>query len=92
MEEATRIVGATIVQSVFHQFEPYGLSGVVVIAESHLSIHVWPEYQTISLDFFSCSESLDPTPGVDFIRQAFQAETIETENVLRGSKLREHWP
>ena len=92
MEQAARIVGATIVQSVFHQFQPYGLSGVVVIAESHLSIHIWPEYGVASLDFFSCSEQLDPTPGVEFIRRAFQAESIKIENVMRGSQLNEHWP
>jgi len=92
METAARMVGATIVQSVFHEFEPHGLSGVVVIAESHLSIHVWPEFLTASLDFFSCSEQLDPTPGVAFIQKAFQAEEVNVENVMRGSKLSEYWP
>jgi S-adenosylmethionine decarboxylase len=52
MKGAALAAKATIVKSVFHHFNPYGVSGVVVIAESHLSIHTWPEYGYAALDFY----------------------------------------
>lgn len=54
LENAARLAGATVVQSALHQFSPQGLSGVVVIAESHIAIHTWPEYGYAALDVFTC--------------------------------------
>ncbi len=50
MNEAAKISGATIVNSLFHHFNPYGVSGAVIIQESHLSIHTWPEYGYAAVD------------------------------------------
>ena len=54
MEECAKNAGATVVETVLHQFNPHGLSGVVVIAESHLAIHTWPEHQYAAIDIFTC--------------------------------------
>jgi S-adenosylmethionine decarboxylase proenzyme len=82
--EATRASGATIVTDVFHEFNPYGLSGVVVIAESHVAIHTWPEHACASLDVFTCGQSMDPYVIRDLLGRAFGArETISSE-VERG--------
>ena len=54
MVQAAKDAGATVVEHVFHQFSPYGLSGVVIIAESHLAIHTWPEHGFASIDVFTC--------------------------------------
>lgn len=48
--------GATILGNKFHKFEPYGLSGIVLLAESHVSIHTWPEEEYAALDVFTCGE------------------------------------
>ncbi len=72
--ESARIAGATIVESCFHSFSPFGLSGVVVIAESHLAIHTWPEHHAVCIDLFSCTESLDVTKAFSFLESVFQAE------------------
>jgi S-adenosylmethionine decarboxylase len=56
MVEAAKAAQATIVDVVFHEFNPFGISGVVVIAESHLAIHTWPEYRYAAVDVFSCAE------------------------------------
>ncbi|MEZ4471899.1 MAG: adenosylmethionine decarboxylase [bacterium] len=56
MLQAAEAAGATIVQSVFHRFSPHGVTGVVVVAESHLSIHTWPEYGYAAVDFFTCGD------------------------------------
>ena len=51
--DAARAAGATIVETVFHKFAPWGISGVVVIAESHLAIHIWPESRYAAVDVFT---------------------------------------
>ncbi len=89
MKEAARQAGATIVSSTFHTFSPYGVSGVVVIAESHLAIHTWPEYGYAAVDLFTCGDECDPWKSFDYLREAFQASrTAETE--LRRGKLDTH--
>ena len=52
--------GATIISSVFHHFSPVGVAGVVVIQESHLAIHTWPEYRYAAVDLFTCGDRADP--------------------------------
>jgi S-adenosylmethionine decarboxylase proenzyme len=60
MVEATKKSRATIITSNFHKFSPYGVSGVVVIAESHVAIHTWPEYKYAAVDIFTCGNTIDP--------------------------------
>lgn len=57
--EAIRVGGGTVVTELFHNFAPHGVSGVVVITESHVAIHTWPEHCYAAIDIFSCGESLD---------------------------------
>ena len=52
MKTSAALSGATIVQSVFHTFSPYGVSGVVILEESHLAVHTWPEHGYVAIDFF----------------------------------------
>lgn len=85
LETAAKLIGATVVQSVFHQFNPYGLSGVVVIAESHLAVHTWPENNTACVDFFTCDESMDAEPGIAFLAEQFDAGQYTTTDVARGN-------
>ncbi|QDU62748.1 S-adenosylmethionine decarboxylase proenzyme precursor [Planctomycetes bacterium Pan216] len=84
MESAARAIGATIVESVFHRFNPHGLSGVVVIAESHLAIHTWPEHRCASVDLFTCSTEIDPRAGFDYLREVFQASRFNIVVLPRG--------
>lgn len=82
--EATRLSGATIVTDVFHQFNPYGLSGVVVIAESHVAIHTWPEHACASLDVFTCGEKMDPYLVKDHLEKALHARETLVSELERG--------
>ncbi len=86
---AAEKAGATVVQSCFHQFSPYGLSGVVVIAESHLAGHTWPEHRAMCIDFFSCSSKIDATIAIAFIASQVQAARTDQRNIVRGSLLEE---
>jgi S-adenosylmethionine decarboxylase proenzyme len=82
--EAAEVAGATIVDSMFHQYSPHGVSGVVVIEESHLAIHTWPEHGFAAVDLFTCGESVDPWAGFHVIEEAFQAENSSSIELKRG--------
>ncbi len=85
MVEAAKKAGATVIQSTFHHFSPFGVSGVVVIQESHLAIHTWPEYGYAAVDLFTCGETVDPWISFDHLKVAFQARTHSSIEMHRGS-------
>jgi S-adenosylmethionine decarboxylase len=82
--EAAKRAHATIVDVVFHEFNPFGVSGVVVIAESHLSIHTWPEYRYAAVDIFSCGDTLRPDVAADYLVEQFGAERTSVVELQRG--------
>jgi len=84
MVEAAKRAQATIVDVVFHEFNPFGISGVVVIAESHLAIHTWPEYRYAAVDVFSCGETLRPQVAVDYLVEQFGAARASVVELQRG--------
>lgn len=84
MRSAAEESGATVVSTAFHLFNPHGVSGVVVIAESHLTIHTWPEYGYAAVDLFTCGDSVDPWIAFRKIKDHLQAEHMFTMEVKRG--------
>lgn len=84
MLEAARRANGTIVKAVFHAFSPWGVSGVVVIAESHLTIHTWPEHGYAAVDVFSCSPKLKQAEVRKWLAKDFGAQRTKTIRVRRG--------
>jgi len=84
MTEAVRRSGATIVRSVFHQYNPQGVSGVVVIAESHISIHTWPEYGYAAVDFFTCGQAVDPYKAHEHLVKTLNCKSPFVQELKRG--------
>ncbi|HUV31858.1 MAG TPA: adenosylmethionine decarboxylase [Acidobacteriota bacterium] len=84
MNEAVRQSGATAVGSVFHRYSPQGVSGVVVIAESHISVHTWPEYGYAAVDFFTCGDSVDPYKAHEYIREMLGSKHPAVSELKRG--------
>ncbi|KXX69685.1 adenosylmethionine decarboxylase [Flammeovirga sp. SJP92] len=84
MEEAALAANATIVQSVFHHFSPYGVSGVVVIQESHFAIHTWPEHQFVSVDFYTCGETAFPEKAMEHLIEVLSPSKYDLKEVKRG--------
>ncbi len=82
--EAARRAKATIVKSLFHSFNPYGVSGVVVIAESHLAVHTWPEYGFASVDIYTCGPVVDPRVCQRFLTKALRSPRSEYHEFKRG--------
>lgn len=84
--------GGTIVKAVFHNFSPYGVSGVVVITESHVTIHTWPEYGYAAVDIFSCSEKLDHAAIRAQLKRALSSRRVAGKSFRRGVGLRKSSP
>ncbi len=83
MLKAADEIGATVVGDTFHKFSPQGVSGSVVIAESHLSIHTWPENGYVSMDIYTCG-GLDPREGFSHLAIALRAESYRVQEIIRG--------
>ena len=84
MTQAALRAKATIVQTVFHKFNPIGISGIVVIAESHLAIHIWPEYKYAAVDIFSCGRTLRAAAAGKFLIKQFRSLSPEVIKMQRG--------
>jgi len=84
LREAAIVAGATILHSHFHHFSPNGgVSGVVVLAESHISIHTWPERDYAAIDIFMCG-ACDPYLSIPVLKAAFQPQSIQLGEQKRG--------
>lgn len=84
MIDAAPVSGATIVEKVFHRFSPWGVSGVVVIAESHLAIHTWPEYGYAAVDLFTCGDTVDPLKGFELLEERLGSQNMSVVEMQRG--------
>jgi S-adenosylmethionine decarboxylase len=76
--------GAMVLGESFHRFNPQGISGVVVIAESHLFIHTWPEYGYAAADIFTCGNSVQPGKAAEILIEKLGSKTPSTTNIPRG--------
>jgi len=85
--DAARAAGATIVQTVFHKFAPWGISGVVVIAESHLAIHIWPENRYAAVDVFTCGENVRMDVASAHLKREFRAGRSNQRRFKRGDRI-----
>jgi len=68
--------GATIISSSFHKFEPQGVSGVVIIAESHFTVHAWPEHDYAAVDIFTCGDNIDLDVAINSMQESFGAGRV----------------
>lgn len=84
MLEGVRRSGATIVSDTFHTFSPHGVSGAVVIAESHVAIHTWPEHGYAAVDIFTCGETIDPWVIQKYLELGFGAGNVSSMEMKRG--------
>lgn len=84
MEQAALEANATPIEKAFHRFQPQGVSGVVVIQESHLSIHTWPETGYAAMDFYTCGDHTDPWAACEYAAKMLGATTMRTTEVKRG--------
>lgn len=88
MLEAAKVIGATVLSSHFHQFEPHGVSGVLVISESHFAVHTWPEHGYAALDLFTCGDKrLVPYDSFGVFEKHWGAVVWDSKELVRGKEL-----
>jgi len=85
MLTAANEAGATVLGESFHRFSPQGISGVVIIAESHLLIHTWPEYGYAAADIFTCGDSVQPEKAAKILISKLGAKNHSIVEMQRGT-------
>jgi S-adenosylmethionine decarboxylase len=81
---AAEKAGATVLENYFHQFAPQGVSGAVLIAESHLSLHTWPEYGYAAVDIFTCGTTVDTEVAAELLIQKLESKDPSIMEIKRG--------
>lgn len=81
---AAKKANATIIDVSFHEFNPFGISGMVIIAESHLSIHTWPEYGYAAVDIFTCGDTIKPEVAANYLIKRFGSRNPSVVEMKRG--------
>ena len=84
MLDAAEQSNATVVEQSFHEFKPYGVSGAVIIQESHYTIHTWPEHRYAAVDLFYCGGTVLVHKAIEVLNARFEPERIKFLIVRRG--------
>lgn len=82
--EAAEAAGSTVLGHSFHKFYPQGITGIVVVAESHLSIHTWPEHSYAAIDVFTCGNHTNPWKALEVLKRALKPGRISVMEIRRG--------
>lgn len=85
---AVREANNTPLEVVIHKFKPQGITGVVLLAESHISIHTWPEFNYVALDIYTCGDKANPLKALEYLKEQFQPKKFGLKRIKRG-KLKE---
>ena len=86
MKELSEILETTVKKVAFHKFKPYGISGVLIIAESHLTIHTWPEYRYVGIDLFTCTKKVNAEKAIKFLCSKLETNDYVIKEIKRGTE------
>ncbi len=81
---AAHASNATVLGTVSHKFEPQGVTAMVLLAESHISLHSWPEYNYVAVDVFTCGKQMEPEAAIAHLRTVLKPKKVERNKVIRG--------
>ena len=84
MEDVVKEAELTKVGSVYKQFNPHGVTGIILIAESHISIHTWPEYELVNLDIFTCGDAKKAEKAFELFLKKFKPKSYRHYMLDRG--------
>jgi len=83
LEKAAENAGSRIIRRIVQRFSPHGISVILILAETHISIHTWPEYGYAALDIFICGEGKDPEAAWTIIKEALQPKDFRIKRIKR---------
>lgn len=82
--EAAKKAGNTPLQFAYHKFNPHGLTGILLLAESHISFHSWPEINFLALDIFTCGNKKFPEKALDYLKKKLKPKKVMISKIKRG--------
>ena len=83
--EAAKVANNTPLKVAIHKFPVQGVTGVILLAESHIAIHTWPEHDYISIDIFTCGKKTKPHRALEYLKATFAPRETKVREVIRGS-------
>ena len=86
LANAANKMGSKIIKTITHKFSPTGTTIIIILAETHISIHTWPENNYAALDIFICNEEIDPEIGLRIVKEALKPASYETHKLIRMMK------
>jgi S-adenosylmethionine decarboxylase len=81
---AAKISGSHPLKVSTYKFQPQGVTGVVLLAESHISIHAWPEHDYLAIDLFTCGDKAKPFLALEYLKKKYQPKRVEVKEIARG--------
>lgn len=81
---AAKVAESTPLEVTIHSFSPFGMTGVVLLAESHIAIHTWPEIGYIAVDIFTCGAKSRPERALEFLQKTLKPKEISVKKMKRG--------
>ncbi len=85
---ASKIAGATLLNMITHRFEPQGVTGLALLAESHISVHTWPESRYAAIDVFTCGDQTMPEKACELLAKEFCAEKFSLKSFARQTEVK----
>ena len=84
MVGAAKAAQATVLKVNTHKFLPHGVTGVVLLSESHITFHTWPEFKYLALDIFTCGKKCDPYKALDYFKKEIKPDKVQIMEIKRG--------
>jgi len=85
--EAVKEANNTPLKVAIHKFQPQGITGVVLLAESHIAIHTWPEFNYTAIDVYTCGDKSNPERALEYLKKELQPQKVEIKKIKRGKIL-----
>jgi len=82
---ATKSAQNTPLKIAVHKFNPQGITGVVLLAESHIALHLWPEFNYLAIDIFTCGDKAKPFKALQYLRKKFKPKKVQVYKIKRGN-------
>ena len=82
---AVKAAKCTPLEFAVHKFSPQGITGVIILAESHIAIHSWPEYHYVAVDVFTCGSEAMPYKAIEYLKNEFQPKRVDFQEIKRGA-------